>query len=73
MPAMTKYSKAKVPMSVGVDPTIIRRLDAIARRDSRPRAEILRRAIDEFLTREEPPEGGSDAGTSAQRQRRTRR
>jgi predicted transcriptional regulator len=72
---MTESTKAKVAMSAGVDPDIPGRLDAVAKRKGWSRAKVVREALGQYLQREDPDpsEGGSDAGTAPQRQRRAGR
>lgn len=77
---MTDTTKAKVPMSCGVDPDVPRHLDAIAKRKLRTRAYVIREALDQYIERERvgdrqapEPERGVGAGPKTQRQRRTGR
>jgi hypothetical protein len=48
----TPTRQAKVPVTAGLDPAVIRHLDLVVKRDDRSRADIIRRAIDEFLARD---------------------
>lgn len=81
---VTNHKQPKAPISAGIDPSLIRRLDAAAKAQRRSRAAVIVLAIEEWLDTHgivdpdtlkpaQPTGRGSDAGTAVVRKRGTRR